>query len=154
MATFNQSGQHVGGDQYNADHIVINEPSPPVAPSIYLHQLPPDEFRFTGRVSDIAEVLACIEQADADHGAAVAISAIAGMAGVGKSTLAIHAAHTVKQHFPDAQLYIDLRGADGAPLAPLDVLGRFLQSLGVDDQVIPAGLQDRVAWYRSLLATT
>ncbi|MEJ3657928.1 tetratricopeptide repeat protein [Actinomycetes bacterium KLBMP 9759] len=82
------------------------------------------------------------------------ISAIDGMAGVGKTALAIHAAHRMSGRFPDGQLFIDLHGhTDGVP--PVDAgvaLDRVLRSMGVPGAQIPEHLEDRAALYRSLLA--
>jgi tetratricopeptide (TPR) repeat protein len=63
----------------------------------------------------------------------VPVCALDGIAGIGKSALAIHAAHRVADRFPDGQLYADLRGAsaDRSPVTPIAVLGRFLRALGV-----------------------
>lgn len=117
-------------------------------PTVALHQLPPDIADFTGRLSEI-ELL--VQGAEAAH-ATVVISAVAGMAGVGKSALAIHVAHQIKDRFPGAQLYVNLRSAGGEPLNTSDVLAGFLRSLGVQDQFVPQHLWERENMYRSLLA--
>ena len=82
------------------------------------------------------------------------ISVIAGTAGVGKTTLAVHWAHRVAAHFPDGQLYVNLRGFDPAgPAAdPGQALRGFLDAFAVPPERIPARLEDQVALYRSLLA--
>ena len=131
--------------------VLIRQTLPPTPPSA-LHQLPPDIADFTGRLKELARVTALLEQASQAKGTAVVISAVAGMAGVGKSALAIHVAHRLKARFPDAQLYVDLRGADGQPLDPFNVLARFLWALGVEDQFVPESLEDRASLYRSRLA--
>ncbi len=83
---------------------------------------------------------------------AAAISAIDGMAGVGKTQLALHAAHELVRggRFTDAQLYVDLRGfdADHPPVDPAVVLETFLRQLGVAAQRIPAVLEERAAMFR------
>ncbi len=128
--------------------VLIQQTLPPTPPSA-LYPLPPDIADFTGRREELTRVIAILEQAAETRGTAVVISAVAGMAGVGKSALAIHVAHRLKDRFPDAHLYVDLRGAQGQPLAPVDVLGRLLRALGVENQFIPESLNERASLYRS-----
>jgi predicted ATPase len=77
----------------------------------------------------------------------VVISAVSGMPGVGKTTLAVHWAHRVAGQFPDGQLYVNLRGFDpsAAPLDPNVVLADFLGAFGVTSARIPADLDARAA---------
>jgi|GEM_PF-2493886 len=119
---------------------------------VALFQLRPDIIDFTGRHEQLAQVTSLLEKATEAEATAVVISAVAGMPGVGKSALATHVAHRLKDHFPDAQLYVNLRGADGQPLDPFNVLARFLRALGVEDEFIPESLQERASLYRSRLA--
>ncbi|OLS98476.1 hypothetical protein BJF90_09460 [Pseudonocardia sp. CNS-004] len=76
------------------------------------------------------------------------------MAGVGKTALAVQAAHRVAARYPDGQIYLDLHGyaQDERPLDPAEALDRVLRSLGVPDDRIPPDLDDRAALYRSRLA--
>ena len=85
---------------------------------------------------------------------AVVITAIAGTAGVGKTALAVHWAHRMAQHFPDGQLYANLRGFDpsASMVSPAEAIRGFLDALGVPPQRIPDGLQAQEGLYRSLLA--
>ena len=83
---------------------------------------------------------------------AVRIAVVAGSGGLGKTSLAVHAAHRVRRRFPDGQLYVDLLGATAAPLLPGDVLARFLRDLGVDGRDIPVDEDERAARYRTTLA--
>ena len=76
---------------------------------------------------------------------------MAGAGGLGKTTLAIHAAHRLRSKYPDGQLYVDLQGATAQPLAPAEVLARFLRDLGVNGAQIPAGPEERSAQYRTRL---
>ena len=82
------------------------------------------------------------------------ISAVAGMAGVGKTALAVHWARKVAGRFPDGQLYVNLRGydAEGAAVTAEEVTGWFLVALGVPAGQIPADAQARSGLYRSVLA--
>ena len=82
----------------------------------------------------------------------VRIALVAGSGGLGKTSLAVHAAHRVRASFPDGQLYVDLFGATPNPLATGDVLARFLRDLGVDGHDIPVDDDERAARYRTVLA--
>ena len=107
-------------------------------------QLPHDVLGFTGREPE----LAALDSLAADRGnAAVVISAIDGIAGIGKTALAVHFAHRVAVAFPDGQLFVDLRGFDPVqlPLAPGDVLSGFLRGLGADHRSSP---QILMSWRR------
>ena len=82
----------------------------------------------------------------------VPVAVVAGTAGVGKTALAVHWAHRVRDRFPDGQLYVNLRGFDPAePMATADALAGFLRALGVASQHVPADVDERAARYRSLL---
>jgi tetratricopeptide (TPR) repeat protein len=85
--------------------------------------------------------------------AALVLATITGTAGIGKTALAVHWAHQIRDRFPDGQLYANLRGYDaGPPLRPIDVLAAFLPALGVPADEVPATLEPASALYRSLLA--
>jgi DNA-binding SARP family transcriptional activator/tetratricopeptide (TPR) repeat protein len=113
-------------------------------------QLPADTRTFTGRDREPAELVAAAGQISGT----LVISALDGMAGIGKTALAVHAAHRVVDRFRDGQLFIDLRGhaAGSAPVRPEDALAYLLRSLGVPPQAIPPGTEERTALYRSRLA--
>ncbi|OLB80596.1 MAG: hypothetical protein AUI14_06170 [Actinobacteria bacterium 13_2_20CM_2_71_6] len=128
-------------------------PDPPVRTAdarVTPAQLPPDQSGFTGR----AGYLETLDNLLAEEAtAAVVISAIAGTAGVGKTALAIHWAHRVRDRFPDGQLYGDLRGYAPVPaMRPIDTLAGFLSALGVPAQRVPSDLDQATGMYRSLLA--
>ncbi|AUY53045.1 BTAD domain-containing putative transcriptional regulator [Streptomyces sp. CB01881] len=112
-------------------------------------QLPSGLADFTGR-SEEAEALA--DRLAAAGGRAVVVSALDGMGGVGKTTLAVHVARRMRGRFPDGQLFADLRGADHTPPDPGTVLAGFLRALGVAPAEIPPDTRERSALYRSALA--
>ncbi len=116
-------------------------------------QLPATVRHFVGRGHELKELSNLLDELAAP-GPAIVITAIGGTAGIGKTALALHWAHTVTDRFPDGQLYTNLRGFDpgGKPLAAAEALRGFLDALGVAPQRIPAGLDDQAALYRSLLA--
>jgi DNA-binding SARP family transcriptional activator/tetratricopeptide (TPR) repeat protein len=113
-------------------------------------QLPAPPVAFTGRLhalKKLDELLADV------GGATVALGVISGTAGVGKTALAVHWSRQVREHFPDGQLYVDLRGfAPAEPLAPVEVLAGFLRAMGVGAQQIPTDLDRAAALYRTRLA--
>jgi DNA-binding SARP family transcriptional activator/tetratricopeptide (TPR) repeat protein len=120
-------------------------------------ELPADVAPFTGRAAELAELERILLGQTGRTGdvkaAAALISAISGTAGVGKTALAVHWAHRAASHFPDGQLYVNLRGYDpDQPMAATEALAGFLRSLGVPGQDIPAAEAERAARYRSLLA--
>src|SRR5262249_29212741 len=94
-----------------------------------------------------------VDEVDAAGGTTV-ISAIGGAAGVGKTALAVHWAHQVAEHFPDGQLYVNLRGFDpgGTPMTPSEAVRRFLDALAVPAGRIPVAPREQAALYRSQLA--
>ncbi|WP_042163611.1 BTAD domain-containing putative transcriptional regulator [Streptomyces sp. NBRC 110035] len=116
-------------------------------------QLPADLPTFAGRHAELERTEALLPE-DGSPPSTVVISAIGGMGGIGKSTLAVHWAHRVADRFPGGQLYINLRGFDptGSAVTPDDAVRIFLDALGVPPMRIPSGLDAQVALYRSLLA--
>lgn len=124
-----------------------DEPTPTPAP-VRPAQLPATVPDFTGRVSFVRELGDRLATAESS---VMAVSALAGIGGVGKTTLAVHVAHQARRHFPDGQLYVDLQGAGSRAAEPETVLGAFLRALGTADSAIPDSLDERAALYRSTL---
>lgn len=124
-----------------------DDPTPAAAP-VRPAQLPATVPDFTGRASFVRELGDRIATAE---GSVMAVSALAGIGGVGKTTLAVHVAHQARKHFPDGQLYVDLQGAGSRAAEPETVLGAFLRALGTADSAIPESLDERAALYRSTL---
>lgn len=116
-------------------------------------QLPADISDFTGRDRELRDLCSMLASPDpAGASGVVRVVMIAGAAGLGKTTLAVHAAHRVRDLFPDGQLYADLAGASAEPAAPGEVLGRFLRDLGVDGDKVPPSDEERAALYRTRLS--
>ncbi|MGW4214373.1 ATP-binding protein [Lentzea sp. NPDC004789] len=112
-------------------------------------QLPAAVQGFTGR----EDVLLAMDELLAHESDAVVVSAIAGMAGIGKTTLAVHWAHRARSRFPDGQLFLNLRGhGGGAPVTPLEALTHLLTGLGLERAEVPADVESAAAAYRTLLA--
>ncbi|WKE69710.1 BTAD domain-containing putative transcriptional regulator [Streptomyces sp. WP-1] len=116
-------------------------------------QLPATIGDFTGRraqLDEIKELLVASSRAETP-GYAVPIVDISGPGGVGKSALAVRAAHEVSKHFPDGHLYADLHTISGATQITA-LLARFLRALGIPAKAIPDDAQERAEMYRSRLA--
>ncbi|MEV6982018.1 BTAD domain-containing putative transcriptional regulator [Sphaerisporangium sp. NPDC051017] len=115
--------------------------------------LPTDIADFTGRTKQIEDIRQRLMLASEDRSRfAVPIIVIVGKPGVGKTTVAVHASHSVGDRFPHGQLFADLHGAAPRPTSPMQVLERFLRVLGVSGTAIPDGLEERAEMYRALLA--
>jgi tetratricopeptide (TPR) repeat protein/DNA-binding SARP family transcriptional activator len=115
--------------------------------------LPAAVASFTGRAGYLEQLDALLTGAVDGPGTAVVISTIAGAAGVGKTALAVHWAHQVRERFPDGQLYINLRGfAQAPPIPPIEALARLLRALGVPADQVPVDLDQAAGMYRSLVA--
>lgn len=118
-------------------------------------QLPRDPHPFTGRKVELDTLLTGWWTAVGEP-EELAVMTISGMPGVGKTALAVHAAHRLAHHFPDGQLVINLHGftPNLDPVAPGAALERLLKLLGVPCAAVPDSLEDRAAVYRSTLAGT
>ncbi|MDY0812686.1 AfsR/SARP family transcriptional regulator [Kitasatospora purpeofusca] len=133
----------------------------PAEPVTVLRQLPADLPFFNGRTEELRTLLAAPAPAagpaagPAGVSATVLVTAIEGMAGVGKTRLAVHAAHELVRagRFSTLQLYVNLRGfdPDRPPADPSDVLAGLLHALGVDRSLMPEGLDARAALFRDRL---
>ncbi|WP_245573877.1 AfsR/SARP family transcriptional regulator [Amycolatopsis nigrescens] len=136
--------------------LLIGEPpaAASTAPQITPLQLPADTGDFTGRgelIEEAGELLLGGSE-PGDH-RATRVVVMVGKPGIGKSALAVHVAHRLRDpHFPDGQLYCDLGGTGEQPMEPGDVLSRFIRALGVPGSAIPESVDERAAVYRSLLA--
>jgi DNA-binding SARP family transcriptional activator len=115
--------------------------------------LPTDIADFTGRTDEIRKINQhLIRPASKDAQTAVPVVVLVGKGGVGKTSIAVHASHSVAAHFPGGQLFADLHGGTSHLVSPTQVLERFLRALGVPGTQIPEGLDERAEVYRNLLA--
>ncbi|MDX3639815.1 BTAD domain-containing putative transcriptional regulator [Streptomyces sp. MB09-02B] len=116
----------------------------PVAPALLPYDIP----FFTGRDEQLARLDALLA------GPGTRTCVLSGAAGIGKTALAVHWAHRIRDQFPDGQLFVDLRGhAPGAaPLRPVEALARFLMALGVAGERIPGTPEAAADMYRTLAA--
>ena len=115
--------------------------------------LPRDTASFTGRQAELARLLGTLAEMVAGGGV-VGINAIGGMAGVGKTTFAVHAAHRLAGSFPDGQFFLPLHAHTRGqrPVEPADALASLLLVAGIGAQAIPAGLEARAGCWRDYLA--
>ncbi|MBF8194207.1 tetratricopeptide repeat protein [Nonomuraea sp. K274] len=117
-------------------------------------QLPYGMPDFIGRDAELRRLDALCAAGAGGSSRPVVISALGGMAGVGKTALAVNWAHRVRHRFPDGQLYVNLRGFDptGPAMKPAEAIRGFLDAFAVPPQQIPISLEAQAALYRSLLA--
>jgi DNA-binding SARP family transcriptional activator/transcriptional regulator with XRE-family HTH domain/tetratricopeptide (TPR) repeat protein len=115
-------------------------------------QLPAAPRGFTGRAGELA-ALSGLQERESREASGVVIAALTGMAGIGKTALAVHWAHRVADQFPDGQLFVNLRGSSlsGTPVTPTEALCSFLTALGAPSARIPADTDGQAALYRTLL---
>jgi DNA-binding SARP family transcriptional activator/tetratricopeptide (TPR) repeat protein len=123
--------------------------APPAIPA----QLPMDVQGYVGRTHELGLLDTMLASADEQPTAAV-VSVVSGTAGVGKTSLAVHWAHLIRDRFPDGQLYVNLRGFGPTRQAmqPAEAIRLFLDALGVPAQHMPTTLEARSGLYRSVLA--
>jgi DNA-binding SARP family transcriptional activator/tetratricopeptide (TPR) repeat protein len=141
-------------DEDDGAALVSSPPAPAASARVVPAQLPTDVAGFAGRADHLKELDRLLSGDSPGSATAVVISAIAGTAGVGKTTLAVHWGQRIRHNFQDGQLYVNLRGfhPDGTPVHPSEALRGFLDALDVPPGRIPVGLEAQSALYRSLLA--
>ncbi|MCX4598023.1 helix-turn-helix domain-containing protein [Streptomyces sp. NBC_01549] len=114
-----------------------------------LCELPRSVDDFTGHATELVWVSELVYAESSPGGGVVGL--ITGSAGLGKTTFAVRAAHSVRPSFPDGVFFLDLLGMSQRPLAAAEALQLLLRALGVADQQIPGDTQERGSLYRSLL---
>jgi DNA-binding SARP family transcriptional activator len=113
--------------------------------------LPADDAAFAGRTEQLAELDGVLAASSDRVPASVLICLITGVAGVGKSALAVHWAHQIADRFPDGQLYVNLRPRSGSPTTATEALVALFGALGIRPE-LPARVEDLAALYRSCVA--
>jgi len=116
--------------------------------------LPRDIAAFTGRQAELAQLMGTLAAAAAAGGGVVGVHAVDGMAGIGKTTFAVHAAHRLAGAFPDGQFFLPLHAhtPGRAPVGPGDALASLLLTAGIPAGQIPPGLDARAGRWRDHLA--
>lgn len=114
----------------------IGLPRPPPEPPPPPKELPPDIPEFTGRRRELKALWELVPAAEAAPTAPTTVT-VYGVAGTGKSALAVHFAHEVQANYPDAQLYVSLMGASSRRVEPVEALGYLVRSLGAAGPDIP-----------------
>ena len=136
-----------------ADVLAARDGGPGAFAAAATRALPRDIAAFTGRQADLARLMGGID-APAGTGGVVGIHAVGGMAGVGKTTFAVHAAHRLAGAFPDGQFFLPLHAhTEGhRPVDPADALASLLLTAGVAAAQIPPGLDARAGRWRDHVA--
>ena len=116
-------------------------------------QLPSAAQRFSGRETELSTLTDALDNA-AEAGTTVVISAIGGVGGIGKTSLAVRWAWQQIKRFPDGQLFVDLRGfaPAGEPMSVAEAVRGFLHALGEDPTKLPVDINAQIGLYRSLVA--
>ncbi len=136
-----------GRDFSNLTFVTNQAATAPVARA----QLPALVAGFTGRETETAKITALLHPTG--NAGAVVVSAMAGLAGVGKTALAVKAGHAARQAgwFPGGVLFVDLHGYDDGMVQPGQALDALLRALGVTADHIPPSAEERAGLYRSVL---
>ncbi|MBW8483202.1 tetratricopeptide repeat protein [Actinomadura parmotrematis] len=130
-----------------AGRVQVPLDAPPGAAARRPVRLPDDKPFFTGRTVSLGKLDLLLSQEVPPRGVV-----IEGMAGIGKTTLALHWAHRTAHRFPDGVVFADLRGTGPAPATPAEAMGQVLRGLGVPGDLLPRAEDELAAQCRSLLA--
>ncbi|MGW0643760.1 AfsR/SARP family transcriptional regulator [Streptomyces badius] len=165
-SAFSRARPAISTDGARSDRSLPSAPPPapapdaPAAPApaptpVPMPQNLPRQPPLIGRHAELHQLSAAVRRAtEAEHGPVVTLETISGMAGVGKTAIAVHAARRFADRFPDGLLYLDLRAhsATQDPVSPAAALGILLRLLGAPAWTIPPGIEERTALWRTMLA--
>ncbi|MFI9811662.1 AfsR/SARP family transcriptional regulator [Saccharothrix variisporea] len=148
------------GEEVRRLHLAIlaNDPAllvdrPAAPPARRASPLPPDVADFVGREPEIETVGRLLAPPDGRPSPRYVV--LSGPPGVGKTALAVHLAHRLRERFPDGVLHVNLRGYSPQPPLSVDrALGQLLRGLGMRPEQVPLDVEDQAELYRSLLAGT
>ncbi len=149
----NLTGPERAGFQAAARGLTPNQATSAGAVATATRTLPRDIGAFTGREPEMRTVMRLAASAR-KSGGVVGICAIGGMAGIGKTAFAIHAAHQLAPRFPDGQIFMSLHAHTPGqqPVDPASALASLLKTVGVDASQIPVGVEERSRLWRDRLA--
>jgi transcriptional regulator with XRE-family HTH domain len=119
------------------------ERHPLLLPRVSPGLLPTDLGDFVGREAETRKLTDALTSLTGMPDGHMPIATVHGRPGVGKTSLAVHVAHRLRDRFPDGQLYANLKGPHARPATTAGVLGRFLRVLGVERQAMPGGLEEQ-----------
>ena len=151
------AGRFFGREQDPAGRVMLERlhavaAVPGMQPEVALRTLPRDTAAFTGRTRELGLLVAAVSETATTE--VFGIHAVDGMAGIGKTAFAVHAAHRLAASFPDGQIFLRLHAhtVGQQPVDPAEALATLLLTTGVAPQQIPPGLEARSATWRGHLA--
>ena len=142
ISSASQAPVSIGGHVAGRDVNVYQSSAPPALTPRF--QLPPPPADFIGREAELRDLRAALEKGG------VHISGLQGQGGVGKTALALKLAAELAPNYPDAQIYLDLRGVSEKPLTAAEALSHVLRTFHPEAK-LPEKEEDLCALFRSVL---
>ncbi|MFD3734284.1 BTAD domain-containing putative transcriptional regulator [Streptomyces sp. NPDC058632] len=146
--------EHTGTGRHIPPRPDDRPPAAPAVPTPAIAPTPdnlPRDVPWVGRRDELRRLTSALLEGSGTPGVVVTVEAIDGMGGVGKTALAVHAAHALRDRFPDGCLFLNLGGhaVDRSALAPERALAELLRLIGMDAKELPQGLDELVALWRT-----
>ena len=149
LAVYRTTRENLVGDigvepsrRLNSIHDLVLSSDAGAPPRVPPAQLPPGIADFVGRKQELETLRSFLTSSGASP-----IACVSGPGGIGKTTLAVHTGQALRADYPDGRLYADL-----ATAGPFDILGGFLEALGVEGSALPATLTGRNGLFRTMAA--